>query len=180
MTEPEKTLETFSDTVESALEPSLSERIEAARERSNELASTATKSARDFVHDHPVATIAGGIAIGALIAGAFASRLPRKTASAAKAAGSDIDVISDRLSHLASLGADLALAYVARAAVAGKDGVGKFEERFGEQLSKLNDEAGKTTAQASRKASGLADLMISTLRDASETALSRLNKIKKD
>jgi ElaB/YqjD/DUF883 family membrane-anchored ribosome-binding protein len=180
MTELEKTLDKVSDTVESALEPTLAERIEAARVRSNELASTATKSARDFVHDHPVATIAGGIAIGALIAGAFATRLPRRTASAAKAAGNDVDVISERLSHLASVGADLALAYVARAASASKDGVGKLEERFGEKLNALSDEASKSGAQASRKAAGLADLVINTLRDAGETALSRVNKIKKD
>ena len=184
MADPVKIIDTLPDKVESAvdsvIEPSLAERVEAARVRSAELATNATKSARDFVHDHPVATIAGGIAIGALVAGAFARSLPTKTESAAKKAGADVDVISARLSHLASLGADLALAYATRAAAASKDGVGKFEEQFGEQLNKLSGEAGKAGAEASKKAAGIADLVLNSLKDAGETALARLNKIKKD
>lgn len=180
MVEAEKIIDGVKDAVETAIEPTLAERVEAARVRSNELANTATKSARDFVHDHPVATIAGGIAIGALIAGAFARSLPSKTSSTAKKAGADVDAISARLSHLASLGADLAMAYAARAAAASKDGVGKFEERFNEQLSQLSEEAGKSGAQATRKAAGIADLVLNSLRDAGETALSRMNKYKKD
>ena len=180
MTEAEKFSDSLKETIETAIEPTLAERVEAARVRSNELASTATKSARDFVHDHPVATIAGGIAIGALIAGAFARNLPSKATTTAKKAGRDVDAISARLSHLASLGADLALAYAARAATAGKDGVGKFEDRFNEQLGQLSEEASKSGAQASRKAAGIADLVLNSLRDAGEAALSRMNKYKKD
>jgi len=180
MTEFEKSADNLVESVEATIEPSLAERVEAARVRSAELASTATKSARDFVHDHPVATIAGGIAIGALIAGAFARSLPAKTESAAKKAGDDVDVISQRLSHLASLGADLALAYATRAASAGKEGASKVEDRLNEHLSKLSDEASKTASDASSKAAGFADLVLNSLRDASETAISRLSKYKKD
>ena len=65
-------------------------------------------------------------------------------------------------------------------ATAGKDGVGKFEDRFNEQLGQLSEEASKSGAQASRKAAGIADLVLNSLRDAGEAALSRMNKYKKD
>ncbi|WP_428333669.1 hypothetical protein [Novosphingobium sp.] len=184
MTEPEKIVDTLSDnvksTVESVTEPSLADRVETARVRSTELASNATKTARDFVHDHPVATIAGGIAIGALFAGAFARSLPTRTDTVARKASADVNVISDRLSHLASIGADLAMAYAARVASASRDGAGKLEDRFNEHMSQLNNEAGKQGAEASRKAAGLADAVINSLRDSAETALSRMNKYIKD
>jgi ElaB/YqjD/DUF883 family membrane-anchored ribosome-binding protein len=169
MTDIEKTAE--------AAENTLSERIEAARVRSSELAETAADRAREFVNEHPVAAIAGGIAIGALIAGAFARRPITKYAAAKFAAHKvdravDVDAISKRLSQLAALGADLALAYAARAATAGKDGVGKLET----QLGHLSEDASEKGAAATRKAASLADVLINSMREAAETALERVKK----
>ena len=145
----------------------LSERLEAARERSTELASGASSRARDFIHDHPVASIAGGIAVGALIAGLL---MPRKRPTLAKAGEAAIDASAARLGRLASLGAELALAYAARAASASKEGAGKIEDRIVDQLGQINDNG----AEVGRKLSGLAEVALNTLREAGEAAVHRL------
>ncbi len=130
----------------------LSERIEQARVRSNELATKAASRTREFVQEHPVATVAGGIVIGALIAGALTRR--RRAVSHGMT-----DVATARLTKLATMGAELALAYAVRAASASRDGV--------EQISEKSVEAGQ-------KVAGLADVAMTTLRTVSETALHRL------
>jgi hypothetical protein len=166
MTEPDKTPDT------PVSDKNLAERIEAARARSNELAANATNRAREFVHEHPVATIAGGIAVGALIAGALAQRKKRKAVPAADTpdTATDNDATIARLTRLAALGADLALAYAARAASAGKDGVSRIEERIGEQLGHL----GQIGEGVGEKGAGLADVVLGKLREAGESALQRL------
>ena len=148
----------------------LADRLDAARERSEAMASSASQKAREFIHDHPVASIAGGIAIGALIAGLFAQR--RRPTTYAQAGASAIDAGTARLGKLATLGAELALAYVAKAASAGKDGAGKIEDRLGEQLSQL----GENGAEVSRKLTGLAEVALTSLREAGEAALQRMNR----
>lgn len=142
----------------------LADRIEAARERSTALAANASSKAREFVHDHPVASVAGGIVVGALIAGVLTRRRQAKAAPAADALPSPA-----RLARLAGLGAELALAYASRAASSGKDGLGKIEERIAGQLGRI----GENGAEAGHKLSGLADLAITTLREAGEAAVHR-------
>lgn len=130
----------------------LAQRLEKARARSNELAANAARRTREFVAEHPVATVAGGIAIGALIAGALARRKRPVTRITA-------DLTVARLTRLATLGAELAMAYAARAASASKDGV---------------DQIGEKGADAGHKVAGLAEIALTTLRTAGESAIHRL------
>jgi broad specificity phosphatase PhoE len=128
-------------------ESPLARRIADARARSEDLASRT----RDFVGEHPVATVAGGIVIGALIAGLLSRRKPIARARA--------EATSARVSRLATLGSELALAWLARAAAASRDQV---------------DHLGERGADAGHKVADLAEIAMSTLRHASEAAVKRL------
>lgn len=141
----------------------LAERVEAARERSASLAASASNKAREFVHDHPVASVAGGIVVGAMIAGLLTRRKPRNLEERAAAT-------TARLSRLAALGAELALAYAARAASTGKDGVGRIEEGLVSQFGRISENG----SEAGRKLTGLAEVALGTLREAGEAAIHRL------
>lgn len=147
----------------------LAERVEAARERSASLAASASNKAREFVHDHPVASVAGGIVVGAMIAGLLTRRKPRNVEEKAAAT-------TARLSRLAALGAELALAYAARAASTGKDGVGKIEEGLASQFGRISENG----SEAGRKLSCLAEVALGTLREAGEAAIHRLTHRDKD
>jgi len=148
----------------------LAERLEAARERSNALAASAANKAREFVRENPAASVAGGIVIGALIAGLLTRQATRKPADSVHEGAEAVDGGAVRLARLAALGAELALAYAARAASTGKDGVGKIEERIAGQLGKL----GETSTEAGHRLGALAEVAIHTLREAGESAIHRL------
>lgn len=125
----------------------LREKIDEARERSAELAGNAAQKARDFVHDHPVATVAGGIVLGAIVAGALARRSrPEAKGVAARAVQAVSDVATpvvrpaaSNIARLAGIGAELAIAYAARAADKSKEGVEKLEEIGGTVGGKLSE-----------------------------------------
>lgn len=135
----------------------LTERVEAARVRSEEFAATASSRAREFVHEHPVASIAGGIVVGALVAGVLSRRSGHKVTINTPLT----DAAAARLNRMAALGAEMVLAYAARAATAGKDGA--------EQISEKSTEAG-------HKVADFAELALTALREAGTNALHRLNK----
>lgn len=140
------------------LKGDLAERIETARSRSVELAETASTRAREFAQDHPVATIAGGIVIGALIAGALGARSRRTPA-----ASETLDTAAARLGKLATLGAEIALTYAARATEAG-----------GEALREGASHLSATGSEAGERASELAEAAFSATREAGETLIRRL------
>ncbi|WP_408587983.1 hypothetical protein [Novosphingobium sp.] len=126
----------------------LREKIEEARDRSAELAGNAAQKARDFVHDHPVATVAGGIVLGAIVAGALSRRrssgdqrgvTARAVQAVSDAASPVVKPATENIARLAALGAELALAYAARAADKGKEGVDKLEEIGGTVGGKLSE-----------------------------------------
>ncbi len=160
-------------TPESPAEADLAQRIEQARLRSTQLAADTARRAGDFVRDHPVATVAGGIAVGALVAGLLARRKARKPAPVAGAAaqadvtktGAATDAAAARIARLATIGTDIALRYITRAAKAGKDGAERIE-----------DEIGSHSADAARRMSGLADVALTTLRDAAQTLINRATR----
>lgn len=147
---------------ESAAAPTLRERIEVASERSAAAAADSARKARDFVEEHPVAVVAGGLVLGALLAGAVArSRRKRPTAADAVAEG------ASSMGKLAALGAELAMAYAARAAHAGKEGLGALED-IG---STVGETLGETGSEARRRASDFAEIALAGVRGAGEAAL---------
>lgn len=144
----------------------LRERIDAAKARGADVAGDAARKAKDLVHEHPMAAVAGGLVLGALVAGAL-SRRKRRAAPALL-----VDAPS-KLGKLATLGAELAIAYAAKAAEAGKDGVHKLEDIGGTVGEKLSE--GGT--EAKKRASDMADIALAGARAAGEAAMRRANEI---
>ena len=136
----------------------LREKIDAAKARTAEIAGDSAKTVKTLVEEHPVAMMAGGILLGALIARAI-PRAQKKKAS-------------KRLSSLAALGTELALASAAKAAEAGKDGVHKLEDIGGSVGGKISEGG----AEAKKRAFDLADIAMAGAREAGEAALRRANE----
>ncbi|MCW1381805.1 hypothetical protein OLX02_03105 [Novosphingobium sp. KCTC 2891] len=134
------------------------ERLDAAKARSGDLARSGTETVRGLVEEHPVAALAGGILLGALIA----RMLPR---APVKTAGS-------RASALAALGAEIAVAYAAKAAEKGRESVHKLEDIGGAVGEKLSD----GTSEAKKRAVDFADIAAGALREAGEIAVKRANE----
>lgn len=121
-------------------------------DRAGERAIEAKDKFFGFVREHPVATVAGGLALGVLVSGLFKRSPTRKLGNrAAKTAGS-----------LAAIGAELALGYAQQALTAaseaGKAGAEKLEE-----LGSTARDAGR---EAAGRASEIGDAALDTTRDA--------------
>ncbi|WP_226019332.1 hypothetical protein [Novosphingobium sp. FKTRR1] len=153
----------------------LREKIDEAKDRSAELAGNAAQKARDFVHDHPVATVAGGIVLGAIVAGALARRrrsdhrsvAARAVQAVTDAAGPVVRPATNNLAKLAAIGAELAIAYAARAADKGKESVEKLEEIGGtvsDRLSERGTEARKHATDLAEAALARANEFLGKLR----------------
>jgi len=140
------------------------ERVEAAKARV--AASGPAKTVKTLVDEHPVAMLAGGILLGALVARAWPKRRP-----AAK------EIVDSRLGKravaLAALGAEIATAYAARAAEAGRESVARLEDIGGTVGGKIA-EGGE---EARKRAADLTDVAVTSAREAGETALRRLIEI---
>lgn len=134
----------------------LREKIEAS-ERRNEQRSAADYAldardrAVDFVKEHPIATVAGGVALGVLIA-ALVPGPGRRMRKQATAKGS----------ALAAMLAELGIAYgtglldsVGDAARTGKDRLEDFGDNMGDTARSLRREAGYLAGGASESARAL-------------------------
>lgn len=150
-------------------------RLEVACTRSKEIAETTSTRARQFVHDHPVAAAAGGIVAGAIVAGLLARRRHAKAADVIPKLPqieAAVEAGTSRLGHIATIGAELALAYAARATEAGKESVHKIEESVGT----LGEAVGEKSAEAGKRVADLADVAIEATRDAGKALLKRLGE----
>ena len=119
-------------------------------DRAGEAAIEAKDKFTAFAKEHPIATVAGGVALGVLIAGLF--KAPRRAAmkGGSKAAG------------LAAIGAELALAYAQQAmeaaGEAGKagakrlDGFGDTARSGGQDAAHRASDAGETAMAVTREA----------------------------
>ena len=119
-------------------------------DRAGEAAIEAKDKFTAFAKEHPIATVAGGVALGVLIAGLF--KAPRRAAmkGGSKAAG------------LAAIGAELALAYAQQAmeaaGEAGKAGVKRFDglgdtaRSVGQDAAHRASDAGETAMAVTREA----------------------------
>lgn len=184
MSDPETTLPAVipAEAPEAPAGTALATRLDLARARSQAMAANASNRAREFVHDHPVASVAGGIVLGALIAGAFTRKRGAKAEKTAKTDAGETDTGETRsesvnvpLAQLAALGLELALGYAARAAAAGKDGVVRVEDAIGETLTQIGESpAAKRGADAGRKVATLAEVVLTALRGSGESALSKV------
>ena len=135
------------------------------KERSvGDYAREAADGATSFVKQHPIATVVGGLAIGAIVASFLpGGRKVRKQASAKSAV-------------LATALADLALTYgtqfldtAGKAAKAGQDRLGDLGETLGEGARSLGKSAGETAGNARDGAASLGEelgkVATKTIRD---------------
>jgi len=119
-----------------------------------------------FAREHPLATVAGGLAIGVLVSGMFKRSPTRKLGrKAAQAAG-----------NLATLGAELAIVYAHQALEAAQEASHAGAEKLEELGSAARDAGRDAGHRASHRASELGD----AARSASRGARKRLGKMLDD
>jgi ElaB/YqjD/DUF883 family membrane-anchored ribosome-binding protein len=112
-----------------------------------------------FAREHPLATVAGGLAIGVLVSGLFKRSPTRKIGrKAAKTAG-----------NLATMGAELAVIYARQALEAANEAGHAGAEKLEELGSAARDAAREARRDASHRASDLGH-RASDLGDAARTA----------
>ena len=129
-------------------------------DRAGEAAIEAKDKFTAFAKEHPITTIAGGIAIGILVAGMFKG--PRQAAikGGSKAAG------------LAAIGAELALAYAQQAMEAAGEAASVGKEKLGE----FGGTAAVTARSAGRTAADRAGEVSETALAVTRDAGKRLGK----
>lgn len=152
----------------------LREKVDAAKSRLAErtASSKSVQTVKGLIEEHPVASVAAGILLGALVAKA----LPSVGRSSNKAKGAAEDATSSlrkSASGLAAVAGKLAIDYATRAREAGRDGLHKVEElsgTVGERIADGSDEA-------RRKAVDLSEIVRSAAIEASEAALRKVNEL---
>ena len=142
-----------------AMESDLHDKVDAAKARLAERTGNArpVETVKSLIVEHPVASLAAGILLGALIAKA----LPSSGRFRKGAAG------------LASVAGKYAVDYAAKAAEAGRDGLHKVEEVGSTVGHKLADGSG----DARRKAIDLADVARAAAMEASEIAVRKITEL---
>lgn len=154
MTEPKR--EALKARIEAAQESEAARRAKKFGQRVEDNALEAKDKFTEFAKEHPIATIAGGVALGILIASMF--KAPRQAAvrTGTKAAG------------LASMGGEMALAYAAQllasANEAGREGL--------RQMDDLSD----TMSDAARKARREATYLVGNASDAARISSRKAGK----
>lgn len=128
-------------------------------DRAGETAIEAKDKFTAFAKEHPVATVAGGLVVGMLIAGMFKGPRRAAVAGGAKAAG------------LATLGAELAMAYAAKALDAAQEAGHEGAEWLGE--------TGRSLSRAARDFGGdAADYAAETSDSAARSGRSAIRSIR--
>lgn len=131
-------------------------------DRAGEKAIEAKDKFVEFAKEHPVATVAGGIALGILVSGLFKRSPTRRLGSkAAKAAGG-----------VAALGAEFALAYAQQAMAAANEAGREGAHKLGE----LGETVGTTARSSGRAAADRAGDWSESARLATRDAGKRLGK----
>lgn len=159
----------MNDNTTPAENPDLRDKVEAAKARLAERTANArpVETVKTLIVEHPVASLAAGILLGALIAKALptSGRLRRSAAGLATVAGK------------------FAVDYASRAAEVGREGLHKVEEAGSSVGHKLADVGGSVggkiadgSGDARRKAADLAEVARSAAVEASEIAIRKINE----
>jgi len=131
-------------------------------DRAGEAAIEAKDRFVEFAKEHPIATVAGGVALGVLVSGLFKRSPTRKLGNAA----------AKRAGTIAALGAEFALAYAQQAMAianeAGREGAHK--------LGELGETVGSTARSTGRAAAGRAGDLTEAARIVTRDAGKRLSK----
>jgi len=140
--------------VQDTPEKKLEGRIAAAQDRNR-----ARSTVREVVEDHPIAVIAGGLLIGALLA----RFLPR----------SGLSRLGTKAATLAAAGAELASLYGAKAA----DTASEAAREGREKLGVLGESIGETAGEAKRRSIDLADVALAGARAVGGSAVRRVTDL---
>ena len=131
-------------------------------DRAGEKAIEAKDKFVEFAKEHPIATVAGGVAVGILVSGLFKRSPTRKLGGkAARRAGA-----------IAALGAEFALAYAQQAMTAANEAGREGAHRLGE----LGETVGGTARSTGRAALDRAGDVGETARAVTRDAGKRLSK----
>lgn len=139
------------DNVDSGPNDKLARKIAAGQERNR-----ARSAVRQVVNDHPIALLAGGIVLGALVA----RLLPR----------SAFGKLGTRAASLAAMGAEMAALYGAKVA----DTAGEAAREGREKLEDIGASVSEGASEARRRTSDLADLAVSTAKSVGSKALRKV------
>ncbi|MEO6388229.1 MAG: hypothetical protein ABIT16_08800 [Croceibacterium sp.] len=153
-------------------------------DRAGERAIEAKDKFAAFAKEHPIATIAGGLAIGVLVSGLFKRSPTRKLGAQ----------LGSRAAGFAAIGTELALAFAQQAMEtaeeAGRTGAVKLEglsETLGGTARSASKEAmsraadfGQSARVVGREAAGLAGDLSETARDVGRDAGKRFGKVLRD
>ena len=131
-------------------------------DRAGEAAIEAKDKFVAFAKEHPIATVAGGVALGVLVSSLFKRSPTRKLGKAA----------TKRAGTIAALGAEFAMAYAQQAMTmaneAGREGAHK--------LGELGETVGSTARSTGRAAAGRAGDLTEAARIVTRDAGKRLGK----
>ncbi|MFN3456085.1 MAG: hypothetical protein ACK4Z8_00750 [Novosphingobium sp.] len=152
----------------------LRDKVDAAKSRLAErtAGSKSVQTVKGLIEEHPVASVAAGILLGALVAKALPP-IGRSGGKAKAAAGDAANSLRKSASGLAAVAGKLAVDYAMRARDAGRDGLNKVEEVSGTVGEKIAD----STDEARRKAVDLSEIVRSAAIEASEAALRKVNEL---
>ncbi len=166
----------MTDTPTTPEREAVKDRIEAAQARNEQRgaadlldtvgqkATEAGNKAVAFAKEHPIATVAGGIAVGVLVAAMFKAPRRAATRTGMKAAG------------LAAIGSEIAMAmasqFLDQAEAAGKVGA----EKLGDMSDHLGDSARAAKRRASFMAGNASDSARITAREAGKTVRRALKR----
>jgi hypothetical protein len=131
-------------------------------DRAGEKAIEAKDKFFEFAKEHPIATVAGGVAVGILVSGLFKRSPTRKLGNAA----------AKRAGTIAALGAEFALAYAQQAMTAANEAGRDGAHRLGE----LGETVGETARSTGRAALDRAGDLTETARVVTRGAGKRLGK----
>lgn len=135
-------------------------------DRAGEAAIEAKDKFVAFAKEHPIATVAGGVAVGILVSGLFKRSPTRRLGSkAAKRAGA-----------IAALGAEFALAYAQQAMTAANEAGREGAHKLGEFSETVGGSARSTSRAALDRAGDLTEAARVATRDAGK----RLGKALRD
>ena len=140
------------DNVGSGPNDKLARKIAAGQERNR-----ARSAVRQVVDDHPIALLAGGIVLGALVA-----RLLPKSA---------FGKVGKRAASLAAMGAEMAALYGSKVA----DTAGEAARESREKLESLGSSVTESASEARRKTSDFADLAVSAAKSVGSKALRKVS-----
>ncbi|MFC4255630.1 hypothetical protein GRI97_17910 [Altererythrobacter xixiisoli] len=148
----------------------LEERTQSLLEKAGEKAVEARDGVTNFAKDHPIAAVAGGLAVGVLISGLIYRRRQNRSSDVS----AKVHDVRDRAATLATLGVDYVIDYAMKAL----DAAGEAGRAGADRVSDLGDSVESGTRDLRRNAGHLAEELGDRVSAAGHDAGERLRSAK--